>query len=641
MYDEEQDPFGPLRPNAPVSVIKAAKASLKDPTRPHTPGDMGRVLFSTGDPNRPQSSYGMPSSRSPSLRVKQTPAETVATLKANYMESGTFYNDDRGSAGSMSLEQFHAEGSSSDDDDGPPRSILDPNRNDDLPPRPGTSRGRSSSGLEQPSDIGGEAPKPSCMGGAQVWEMGPQGPQSDDEDDLNDESYRHMYNYQPSDDLVHLGLKKPETASSTSLPPRPPLSPAAKVSISNDPCDPLVPWRLGTEQTLSALAVAVESCECSSEAEMNLIETTNRLASHVEYLRKQKDSSRWLKSPSTTFLDTRGQPVSMREAISENVFRLMDYSCTELLLKTAKMLYRLSKDTSNDESFRKERLLEPLLRTIHVMVVSTINSSSGHSSSSMHEPLVFLNGCLKNISNDSVNQKALVKAGAMGVLANLLSQMCGPFASNPMCVLPSSSSSPFASSLPTTPTSGSAEASKGGLDRAGGFSPDTAGQVAVQVTGVMRNFAVSPNHTPFFISSGAMTALRLTAEALPNNAEVILNIGRILSKLSLHEECQAAMESDPAFAPLLLMLMERYQDNRAILLRVTFVLGNLTGGSNQYRLQEGVTSTGCRYGQYMLGNLTGGSNQYRLQTHDRILRCILAPPAEWIDWLELPRARIA
>ena len=41
----------------------------------------------------------------------------------------------------------------------------------------------------------------------------------------------------------------------------------------------------------------------------------------------------------------------------------------------------------------------------------------------MHEPLVYLNGCLKNVSNDSGNQRGLVKLGALAVLASLLTQM--------------------------------------------------------------------------------------------------------------------------------------------------------------------------------------------------------------------------
>lgn len=84
-------------------------------------------------------------------------------------------------------------------------------------------------------------------------------------------------------------------------------------------------------------------------------------------------------------------------------------------------------------------------------------------------------------------------------------------------------------------------------------------QVSVQVTGVLRNLAISPSHAAAFVSSGVLRALRVTAEAVSGSStaapsssggpgkggratqqqeEVLLNVGRILSKLSLHEECQ-------------------------------------------------------------------------------------------------------
>ena len=96
-------------------------------------------------------------------------------------------------------------------------------------------------------------------------------------------------------------------------------------------------------------------------------------------------------------------------------------------------------------------------------------------------------------------------------------------------------------------------------------------QVAVQVTGVLRNLAVSPSHASLFVTAGVLRALRVTAGAMSGmpttsrggggggrggsgagagaglgagaghsaaSEEVVLNVGRILSKLSLHEECQ-------------------------------------------------------------------------------------------------------
>lgn len=42
---------------------------------------------------------------------------------------------------------------------------------------------------------------------------------------------------------------------------------------------------------------------------------------------------RWLNSSSAAYSDTAGAALTMREAISEHVFRLMDASNVELLLK--------------------------------------------------------------------------------------------------------------------------------------------------------------------------------------------------------------------------------------------------------------------------------------------------------------------
>ena len=48
---------------------------------------------------------------------------------------------------------------------------------------------------------------------------------------------------------------------------------------------------------------------------------------------------------------------------------------------------------------------------------------------------------------------------------------------------------------------------------------------------------------------------------------------------------QAAIEADVEYAPLLVSLLGRYSEQRAILLRVAFVMGNLTTTSNEYREQ--------------------------------------------------------
>ncbi len=80
---------------------------------------------------------------------------------------------------------------------------------------------------------------------------------------------------------------------------------------------------------------------------------------------------------------------------------------------------------------------------------------------------------------------------------------------------------------------------------------ESCGQVAVQASGVLRNLAVPMHNASHFLHAGALGALRAACSALSGQVEVVLNVGRILSKLSLHEGCQAAIAADTAYAPLL------------------------------------------------------------------------------------------
>jgi hypothetical protein len=78
-----------------------------------------------------------------------------------------------------------------------------------------------------------------------------------------------------------------------------------------------------------------------------------------------------------------------------------------------------------------------------------------------------------------------------------------------------------------------------------GISPDSDGDggpgptaVAVQAIVVMRNIAVPPQQAQGFLKHGVLALLREAAESLPDNIMVVFHIGRVLSKLSLDEQCQ-------------------------------------------------------------------------------------------------------
>ena len=187
--------------------------------------------------------------------------------------------------------------------------------------------------------------------------------------------------------------------------------------------------------------------------------------------------------------------------------------------------------------------------------------------SSMHEPLVYLGGCLKNISNEPSNQRQIIKLGGLSVLSSLLVQTASTI-----------STATLASAPGPPPTT------------------DFAIQVIVQATAVLRNLAISASHASLFISSGVLPALHSSVQsALPSSKrpqgdskedaryeEVVLNVGRILSKLSVHDDFQT-FESDPVYSRTLMGLLWQYKSNKAILLRLAFVLGNVTTSSEDQR----------------------------------------------------------
>ncbi|GIL94202.1 hypothetical protein Vretimale_474 [Volvox reticuliferus] len=461
--------------------------------------------------------------------------------------------------------------------------LLDPRRNDDLPPRPGTSRGRPGSAALSDMDpiterYPGPPPGVQDLGnGAQVLDMSAFAQYSDDEENDFDvstggaplEQQQQQQQGAKQAEAAQQGASRQGGAPVRGRPAQAPQaatggggSAAATnwVDMAGPADDPeFLAWRNNVEGLLTDLTASISGKAGSSA----LCSHAGKLVGLVEDARRREHSSRWLNSPSAVFRDGNGTALSLREAISEHAFRLMDSSNSELLMKacaivlrvvksrlpllqTAKLLYRLSKDGSNDVLFRREGLLEPLVHTVHIMVASVRGS---HNPANMHEPLVYMNGCLKNISNEAHNQKTLVKLGTLHVLSALLMQM--------------------------------ADQAKSGDE---GLA-ESCGQVAVQVSGVLRNLAVPSHNASAFLAAGVLPALRVACSALSGHVEVVLNAGRILSKLSLHEGCQAAIGADGAYAPLLVQLLGQYADNRAILLRVAFVLGNLTTTSNECREQ--------------------------------------------------------
>jgi len=204
------------------------------------------------------------------------------------------------------------------------------------------------------------------------------------------------------------------------------------------------------------------------------------------------------------------------------------------LLGAARVLFRLSKDAGCDGYFRSEGALAPLLGLLD-------RETRRFEQGPWAEALTLAAGALKNVSQEPAVQRALCAAGALGSAGRALVGIAGR-----------------------------AEVAGGGAAQARGA------QVAVQVAGMLRNLSLVSSHAREFPPSGALAGVLAVAEAFPAHRELMGNVARVLSKLSMVPECQDEIASSVSSLDAMVRLLEEHPEERALSARVAFALANVT-----------------------------------------------------------------
>lgn len=225
-------------------------------------------------------------------------------------------------------------------------------------------------------------------------------------------------------------------------------------------------------------------------------------------------------------------------------------ACSEATLSVVRALYQESKDQRNDDAFADDpAVLEGLLKMLEGLV--------GHVGGNRiaQDACVYASGCLKNVTGGKAVQDVLAKQEATARLTKLLA-------------------SP---ELPRRPLAEGVAA-----------APDFHSQVLIQVTGCLRNLAMQNERLRVFVESGAVGHLARLLDTHADQRELMVNVVRILSKLSLNEECRKALlkaEAAPGLAALGAMaaLLRRHRTSPALVVRTCFTLGNLTVTNDRCR----------------------------------------------------------
>ncbi|XP_043398690.1 LOW QUALITY PROTEIN: armadillo repeat-containing protein 2 [Chelonia mydas] len=248
-----------------------------------------------------------------------------------------------------------------------------------------------------------------------------------------------------------------------------------------------------------------------------------------------------------------GKRFKRRSALLKILYKLVDIGSDPLGLKLARMIlalkvsgknllnvcklvFKISRNEKNDSLIQNDGLLDSLLEILRFEDLQT-NS----------EAFLYCLGAIKFISGNAVLLNELVNKGAVEILVQFMKQI---------------------NNIKENDTR---------------FS--NLGHLLVQVTATLRNLVDLPLSRCQLLCSGAVSELWVVLEQRMNDKDICTNIVRIFSKLSSYNDCCAALADCSRCYVLFLALLNKHQKKQDLVVRVVFILGNLTAKNNQAREQ--------------------------------------------------------
>ncbi|NWI51488.1 ARMC2 protein, partial [Calyptomena viridis] len=206
------------------------------------------------------------------------------------------------------------------------------------------------------------------------------------------------------------------------------------------------------------------------------------------------------------------------------------------LLSACKLAFKICKNENNDYIVQNDRLLDCLLEVLRNEDLQKNN-----------EAIFYCMGAIKFMSGNAVFLNEMVDKGAVEMLLQLMKQINNIRESDT-----------YFSSL---------------------------GHLLVQLTATLRNLADLAPARCQLVCSGAVSELCVALEQRVDDKDVCTYIVRILSKLSSYNDFCAALADCSRCYILFLALLNKHQKQQDLVVRIIFILGNLTAKNNQAREQ--------------------------------------------------------
>ncbi|KAJ8315287.1 hypothetical protein KUTeg_007437 [Tegillarca granosa] len=205
-------------------------------------------------------------------------------------------------------------------------------------------------------------------------------------------------------------------------------------------------------------------------------------------------------------------------------------------------------ETPEEAKFYSQNIA-PILETMSThskkLLIDTLRSTD-HTTSS--EALIYCTGAIKFLSGNTTIVKQLVKKDCIECLGQLLT----------------------------------------GINRTNrdiGNANEQFGHVLVQVTAALRNLADANSSRDRLLSCQVVPSLCHVIDTYSPDQDLMLNISRIFSKITLHSDCCLAVADQPTSYKSFIHLLNKHILKSDIVVRVCFILGNITAKNEDARMR--------------------------------------------------------
>ncbi|XP_025026171.1 armadillo repeat-containing protein 2 isoform X2 [Python bivittatus] len=206
------------------------------------------------------------------------------------------------------------------------------------------------------------------------------------------------------------------------------------------------------------------------------------------------------------------------------------------LLNVCKLVFKISRNEKNDSLIQNDQILDSLLEILRTEDLQTNT-----------EAFLYCTGAIKFISGNARLINEMVNKGAIEVLLQVMKLI------NEI----NEDDARFSSS----------------------------GHLLVQLTATLRNLVDLPQSRCKFLEYGAIPEICLMLEKRMGDKDICTNVARIFSKLSSFNDCCAALADCSRSYALFLALLNKYPTKQDLVIRIIFILGNLTAKNNRAREQ--------------------------------------------------------